>query len=90
MHAAPLLDLACKVFNTRTACVTIVDDRQMFIVEGRGQAQPSYVPDSAWGSGFCCWTTVSSVPSVLLVEDALDDARSDSMVFPAHPWTCRA
>ncbi|BDA44668.1 probable megakaryocyte-associated tyrosine-protein kinase at C-terminar half [Coccomyxa sp. Obi] len=72
----PLLDLARKIFGTESAGVTIVDDRRMFIVEGRGILSPKARYDQdAWPSGFCCWTVTGAYPTVLTVEDSLKDVR---------------
>ncbi|KAK9908248.1 hypothetical protein WJX75_004806 [Coccomyxa subellipsoidea] len=70
----PLLDLACKIFGTESAGVTIMDDRRMFIVEARGKMPLGRVNED-WSSGFCCWSTTGSHPSVLTVEDSHNDAR---------------
>ncbi len=76
MHAGPLLDLARKIFGTASAGVTIVDDRRMFIVEGRGDMVPQACFDQdLWPSGFCCWTLTGTHPTVLTVEDSMKDAR---------------
>ena len=74
LRAGPLLDLACKIFGTESAGVTIMDDRRMFIVEARGKMPLGRVNED-WSSGFCCWSTTGSHPSVLTVEDSHNDAR---------------
>lgn len=76
MHAGSLLDLACKIFGAETAGVTIVDDRRMCVVEGRGNLPRCKIGEELWSSGFCCWSITSSHPTVLTVEDSLTDARS--------------
>lgn len=76
LPTGPLLDLARKIFGTDSAGVTIVDDRRMFIVEGRGMLSPKASFDhDAWPSGFCCWTVTGTHATVLTVEDSLKDAR---------------
>ena len=48
----------------------------MYVLEGRGMVAGGARVEDAWAAGaFCCWSTVSSMPSVLTVEDALLDAR---------------
>lgn len=74
--AGPLLDLACKIFCTDNAAVSLMDETALYILEGRGIVAGGTRVKNAWAAGtFCCWSTVSSMPSVLTVEDALLDAR---------------
>ena len=76
LGAGPLLDLACKIFCTDSAAVTLMDQTALYVLDGRGIVAGGTRMVDAWGSGtFCCWSTVSSMPSVLTVEDALLDAR---------------
>ena len=75
-HAGPLLDLACKIFCTDNAAVSLMDAMAMYVLEGRGAVAGGARIEDAWAAGtFCCWSTVASMPSVLTVEDALLDAR---------------
>ena len=74
--AGPLLDLACKIFCTNNAAVSLMDATAMYVLEGRGMVAGGARLEDAWAAGsFCCWSTVSSMPSVLAVEDALLDVR---------------
>lgn len=74
--AGPLLDLACKIFGTENAAVSLMGDNEMYILEGRGKVSAGDCIESPGEAGaFCCWSVIPSCASVLMVEDALKDAR---------------
>lgn len=64
--------LLCAVFNVPIALVSLVDaERQWFkAVEGLGACMQTGRRES-----FCAWTLLPDSPEVLVVEDALEDAR---------------
>ncbi len=55
--------------------MTILENRSMFVVEGRGRLPRGRFGEDNWSSGFCCWSTAGSHPTVLTVEDSHNDAR---------------
>lgn len=88
--AGPLLDLACKIFGTQNAAVSLVDRTDLYILDGRGNACAGAVIEGAWThSAFCCWSMVSSLPSVLTVEDSRLDARSAESPLCPPPIRCK-
>ncbi len=93
MHAGPLLDLACKIFGTQSAAVSLMGDCEMYILEGRGKLSAGDTIESpAEAGGFCCWSVIPSCASVLMVEDALKDARQAlraSSDLPAQHLACQ-
>ena len=76
LHAGPLLDLACKIFGTESAAVSLMGDSEMYVLEGRGKCSAGdCIKNPGEAGAFCCWSVVPSCASVLMVEDALKDAR---------------
>ena len=87
-YAGPLLDLACKIFGTDHAAVSLMDENEMYVLEGRGYAYAGKrIPNAAARNAFCCWSVIPSCASVLTVEDARQDARCSAHP-PGAPGRC--
>lgn len=81
-----MLDLACKIFGTESAAVSLMGDSEMYVLEGRGKCSAGDCIENPGEAGaFCCWSVIPSCASVLLVEDALKDARQAPPNFKQIP-----
>ena len=76
VHSGSLLDLACKIFGTEHAAVSLMGDCEMYVLEGRGALSTGQRSENPGEDGaFCCWSVIPSCASVLMVEDARKDVR---------------
>ena len=64
--AESVLRLACKVFDTEMACVTMLTGDAYSIIHGTGTLAPGPAP-AQWG--FCGWSFLNSCHELLVVED---------------------
>ena len=69
--AESVLRLACKVFDTEIACITMLTGDAYTIINGTGLA-PGPAP-AQWG--FCGWSFLNSWHELLVVEDLQQDLR---------------
>ena len=65
-----------KIFGTESAAVSLMGDCEMYILDARGKLSAGdSIESPAEAGAFCCWSVIPSCASVLMVEDALKDAR---------------
>ncbi len=73
MHAAPILQLLCKILHTETACVTMLVEDGVQMQRGTGlMTEKTLYPQP----GVCHWMLVPDRPQAMIVEDMQLDARS--------------
>lgn len=73
-----VLRLACKVFDTDMACITMLTGDAYSIVQGTGMLAPGPAP-AQWG--FCGWSFLNSCHELLVVEDLAQDLRFSRNFF---------
>ncbi|GLI66067.1 hypothetical protein VaNZ11_009786 [Volvox africanus] len=69
---ASILKLVQSIFDAPAALVALFDDRRIFIRDAEGAFQRGDFP---WRWSFCGWTMASKNDQIMVIPDALKDAR---------------
>ena len=71
-NAEHIVQLACTVFGTNNALVALLESDRIIIRNGTGMFAPG---DFSWRYSFCGYTLTPPNPTIMVVEDAHQDAR---------------
>ena len=77
-----MLQLACAVFKSEAAAVTLMGKDRYFVSGGVGGCCKQIGQDVPWLSAMCGYTLTPQHHEVLVVEDMLADARSARCTCP--------
>lgn len=69
---ASILKLVQSIFEAPAALVALFDDRRIFIRDAEGAFKRGDFP---WRWSFCGWTMASRNDQIMVIPDALKDAR---------------
>lgn len=72
--ADQVLDLCVAVFSAQTAMLSLMDADRVFVAAARGPFASGGV-SCPWQWNFCGQSLLSAEPEVLVVHDAITDAR---------------
>ncbi|WIA44433.1 hypothetical protein OEZ86_007193 [Tetradesmus obliquus] len=67
-----ILSLVCSIFGVGNALIALFGDRRIYILNTIGGFKAGDFP---WRWSFCGWTMASEQHSVMVINDALEDAR---------------
>jgi hypothetical protein len=67
-----ILSLVCSIFGVGNALIALFGDRRIYILNTIGGFKAGDFP---WRWSFCGWTMASEQHSVMVINDALQDAR---------------